>query len=807
MRVATGRYDSSGSRTGSRRAAPFYEGAAGLPTTTERRLVSVLFVDLVGFTSYAEQADAEDVRAVLAKFYDIAADAVHCHGGVVEKFIGDAVMAVWGTPVAHEDDAERAVRAALEIVPDVAALGRSTDLPLLARAGVLTGEAAATVGAVDQGLVTGDLVNTASRLQSAAEPGTVLVGERTFRAASRAVSFLPVDALTLKGKQEPVPAWRALRVMSERGGSMRGTAPEPPFVGRDDDLRLVKDMLLTTGREQRPRLVQVTGVAGIGKSRLVWELQKYVDGLSDDVYWHQGRCLSYGEGVAFWAFAEMVRRRAGIAEADDADTARERLAATVELFVADEDERRWIEPRLGHLLGLNAAPPGDREELFGAWRRFVERVAERGTTVLVFEDLQWADPGLLDFVESLLRWSRESPILVVALARPELLSRRPDWGNGLRNVVGLHLERLDDDRVVELVTGYVEGLPAAGLAQLVARAEGVPLYAVETVRMLADRGVLEQVGEAYRVVPGVAIGDELDIPETLQALVAARLDGLPDAERALLQDASVVGQRFTVAGLAAVSGRSPDELEPMLGDLARKELLVQDIDPRSPERGQYGFVQAVIREVAHSTLGKAARRVKHLKAARFFESLDEPDIAGVVASHYLEAYRAEPGAPDSEDVADQAQAWLLRAAQRALSLGSPEQALHYADQALTLASDGVGRAELLRLAATSAVFSGDLDRGRDLVMAAVAASLASGDEDVDRSVRRHRDPAILRAPTRRGGRRDPRAGAGQPGGTAGRGQLDHGRGDRRLRVEPGGRRGGRDVVRGGDGARRGDRRP
>jgi class 3 adenylate cyclase len=703
--------------------------AAAVPLATERRLVSVLFVDLVGFTGYAENADAEDVRAVLAQFYDIASDAVRCHGGVVEKFIGDAVMAVWGTPVAHEDDAERAVRAALEVVPDVAALGRTLQLPLQARAGVLTGEAAAAVGVVDQGIVTGDLVNTASRLQSAAEPGTVLVGERTFRAASRAVSFVPVDALTLKGKADPVAAWRALRVMSERGGSMRGSAPEPPFVGRDDDLRQVKDTVLTTGREQRPRLVQVTGVAGIGKSRLVWELQKYVDGLLEDVYWHQGRCLSYGEGVAFWAFAEMVRRRAGIAEGDDADTARERLAATLDRFVPDDDERRWIEPRLGHLLGLNAAPPGDREELFGAWRRFVERVAEVGTTVLVFEDLQWADPGLLDFVESLLRWSRESPVLVVALARPELLGRRPDWGNGLRNVVALHLEPLPDPAVVELVTGYVEGLPAAGIAQLVARAEGVPLYAVETVRMLADRGVLEQVGEVYRVVPGAVIGGELDIPETLHALVAARLDALPDAERTLLQDASVIGQRFTESGLGAVSGRTGDELEHLLRDLARKELLVQDIDPRSPERGQYGFVQAVIREVAHSTLSKAARRHKHLLAARYLESLDEPDIAGVVANHYLEAYRAEPGAADSEDIAQQATTWLHRAASRAQSLGSPAQALLYAEQALPLTDDTVDRAELLRLAATAAVRVGDLVRGRELIADAVSASIAAGQDD------------------------------------------------------------------------------
>ncbi len=694
---------------------------------TERRLVSVLFVDLVGFTGFAEDRDAEDVRTVLSRYFDLAADAVQCHGGIVEKYIGDAVMAVWGTPLAHEDDAERAVRAALEIVPDVAALGRELGLPLQARAAVLTGEAAASIGAVDQALVTGDLVNTASRLQGAAEPGTVLVGERTYRAASRAVAFVPVEPLMLKGKHESVPAWRAVRVMSERGGSMRGKTPEPPFVGRDEDLRLVKELLLATGREPRPRLVHVSGVAGIGKSRLVWELQKYVDGLTEDIYWHQGRCPSYGEGITFYAFGEMVRRRAGIKESEDAETARARLAESLADLVPDEDERRWMEPRLGHLLGLASAPMGDREELFGAWRRYIERVADRGTTVLVFEDLHWADPGLLDFIESLLEWSRSAPILVVALARPELLERRPTWGTGLGNVTSLHLGPLPDPTVGQLVTGYVHGLPDDGLARLVERSEGVPLYAVETVRMLADRGVLEQVGEAYRVVADLA--GELDIPETLHALVAARMDGLPEDERSLLQDAAVVGQHFTIRSLAAVGGRDPDELEPRLRALTRKELLAQDVDPRSPERGQYGFMQGVIREVAYSTLSKPVRRAKHLAAARFFEGLEDVEMSGVVASHYLEAYKAEPGAPGAEDVAAQARTWLTRAAERAQSLGSPEQALAYAELSLPLAVDAADRAGLLRLAAQAAFFAGDLAKGATLAADAVPAYRASGDPD------------------------------------------------------------------------------
>jgi class 3 adenylate cyclase len=692
---------------------------------TERRLVSVLFVDLVGFTSFSEGRDAEDVRAMLTHYFDAASDAVSRHGGTVEKFIGDAVMAVWGTPVAHEDDAERAVRSALEIVDRVHAIGQSLGLALSARAGVLTGEAVAMLGAVDQGFVTGDLVNTASRLQSAAEPDSVLVGERTVRSSSSSIAYEAVEPLTVKGKSELIPAWKAIRVLSELGGSNRGTAPEPPFRGRDEELRHMKELLHATGREGRPRLLHVSGVAGIGKSRLVWELMKYVDGLTEEVLWHQGRCPSYGDGVTFWALAEMVRTRARIADTDDLVTARTKLREALAEHVTDDDERRWIEPRLGHLLGLEGAPSGEREELFGAWRRFFERVSEQGTVVLVVEELHWADPGLMDFLESLLEWSRSSPILVLTLARPELMDRRATWGVGVRSSSTLHLDRLADDEIRTMVTGYVDGLHDEGLARLVSRAEGVPLYAVETVRMLADRGVLEQTGERYRVVG--ELGSELDIPETLHALVAARLDGLPDAERTLVQDAAVAGQSFTATTVCAISGRPLEEVEPLLRVLIRKEVLDQDVDPRSPERGQYVFVQSVIQEVAYSTLSKAARRTKHLACAERFAEFGEEDLAGVVASHYLEAYRAEPAAPDAEEIADRAREWLGRAGERAFTLGSHGQAFDYAVLALSLATSAAQRADLHASAARAAGDAGDLEASWLHLVAAIDAYRALGD--------------------------------------------------------------------------------
>src|SRR5450759_1740756 len=382
---------------------------------TERRLVSILFADLVGFTTLAEGRDAEDTRELLAAYFETARGVIERYGGTVEKFIGDAVMAVWGAPTAHEDDAERAVRAALELVDAVAGLrGRTGVADLAARAGVLTGEAAVTLGAQGQGLVAGDLVNTAARLQGVAAPGTVLVGEATEQATRDAIAFEPACEHVVKGKAVPVAAWRAMRIVAGRRGVGRADRLEAPFVGRATELRVLKDALAATGAERRARSVAITGQAGIGKGRLAWELEKYVDGLVEPVYLHRGRSPAYGEGIAYWALGEMVRSRAGLLETDSPGAAAAKLSATVEAYVVDPEDRRWIEPHLRVLLGLEGPSGGDRNEQFGAWRRFFEAVAARGTTVLVFEDLQWADDGLLDFIDSLFEWARSQPILVIA---------------------------------------------------------------------------------------------------------------------------------------------------------------------------------------------------------------------------------------------------------------------------------------------------------------------------------------------------------------------------------------------------------
>jgi class 3 adenylate cyclase len=534
----------------------------------ERRLVSVLFADLVGFTTLSESRDAEETRELLSRYFDSCRRLISLYGGTVEKFIGDAVMAVWGTPVATEDDAERAVRAALDLTAAVSALGDEVKAPdLRARAGVMTGEAAVTVGAQGEGMVAGDLVNTASRVQAAAQLGTVLVGDATHRATEQTVVYEPAGEHELKGKAGTTRLWRALRVVSGRGGQLRSGGLEAPFVGRDRELRQIKDLFHACADDRRAHLVSVTGIAGIGKSRLAWEFYKYFDGIVEPVFWHRGRCLAYGEGVTYWALAEMVRMRCRIAEDEGPADALEKLRTTLSEHLLDEGDRRFVEPRLAQLLGIGDVDGAERQELFAAWRLLFERLAESNPTVLVFEDLQWADASLLDFVEYLLEWSRDHPLYVVTLARPELLERRPTWGAGRRSSTSIYLEPLPEQAMDELLRGLVPGLPEGLKTQILDRAEGVPLYAVETVRMLLDRGLLAREGATYGVVGEI---ETLAVPETLHALIAARLDGLSEEERRVVQDGAVLGKTFTREALAAFEGQPEEALEPLLAGLVRK---------------------------------------------------------------------------------------------------------------------------------------------------------------------------------------------------------------------------------------------
>ena len=703
-------------------------GSAAAGRTTpiaERRQVSILFADLVDFTGFAEGRDPEEVRDLQARYFDTSREVILRYGGTVEKFVGDAVMALWGAPVAREDDAERAVRAAVELVESIAALGGEFGIAgLAARAGIVSGEAAVTLGAIGQGIVAGDVVNTAARLQSVARAGTVLVDEATYRMVRDAVSFVRAGDQVLRGKRSPVPAWEVRQVIAMRRGIERAQAPEAPLVGRESDLALAKALMHGVRDDRAVRLLTILGQAGVGKSRIVWELKKYADGVVEAIAWHQARAPAFGEGIAFGPLAEMVRRRARIADRDRPQVGRRKLEACLTRFVPDADERRWIMPHLVALLGLGPAPAAERQEAFAAWRTFFERISDQSTTVLVFDDLQRADDGLLDFIELLAERSLAHPILLVAVARPELLDRRPDWGRGRGDHVVLHLEPLPRAAMASLLAGVAPGITSEISSRILDRAAGIPLYAVEILRMLVDRGDLEAQGGIYQVRARL---DQLTVPATLQALISARLDGLDPADRAILRDAAVLGQAFYADAVAAVGVTTVEAVEPRLRHLARHELLVVEPVEQGAGNVRYRFGEWLVQEVAYATLARRDRRTRHLAAGRYFDALDDPDAIGSVATHLLAAYAAAPDADQDTELRARAAGALRAAAERASALHAPTQALEYLEGALSLTTDDAQRAALWELAAASAQAAGRLREAEELVRQAIAFHSARGD--------------------------------------------------------------------------------
>jgi len=655
---------------------------------------SVLFCDVVGFTPLSEARDPEAVRELLSQYFAVARTVIGRYGGVVEKFIGDAVMAVWGTPVAGEGDAERAVRAALDLVAAVAALGAEVGVPgLAARAGVVTGEVAVTLGAVGEGMVAGDTVNTASRVQAAAEPGTVLVDEVTHRLAASAVAFADAGERVLKGKAEPQRLWRTVRVVSAVGGVQRVDGLEGPLAGRDMELRTVKELFHASADRRVPKMVLISGPAGVGKSRLGWEFEKYIDGVAEQVWWHRGRCLAYGEGVAFWALAQIIRQRLGIAEDDPAEVAARKLAEGLDRYVPDPAERPRVGVRLARLLGVAFAADGGgplaREELFAGWRLFLERLAAAGPVVLLVEDAQYADAGLLEFLDYLTDWVRGLPVFILVLARPELGAARPGFGSG-RNRVTLTLDPLDAASMDGLVESLVPGMPVAARAAVTGQAQGLPLFAIEVIRSLIDRDVVQPVDGAYRLTGDIG---ELRVPHSLHALLAARLDALDPVARRLVSDAAVLGATFTAEALTAISGQDEAAVRAALGDLVRREVLAISADPLSPERGSYGFAQHMLRQVAYETLSRRDRKARHLAVAAHLRAAlpdDGEEASDIIASHYLDAMRAVPDDPDAPTVRSQAIGMLVHAGRRAERTGAPVSAAASYATAAGLAAEHAG---------------------------------------------------------------------------------------------------------------------
>jgi class 3 adenylate cyclase/tetratricopeptide (TPR) repeat protein len=702
----------------------------------ERKRVSVLFCDLVGFTSRSERLDIEDVRAVLAPYYARLRADLERYGGTVEKFIGDAVMALFGAPVAHEDDPERAVRAALAIREAIAELNQADPaLGLHVRIGVTTGEALVALDAQPregEGMASGDVVNTAARLQTAAPVDGILVDEATLRATDRQISYQPVEPVQAKGKAEPVAVWLAVEARASLGVDV-DQAPQTVLVGRQRELELLRAALARVRDEHALQLVTLVGVPGMGKSRLVWELKEFVEAEPELTIWRQGRCLPYGEGVALWALGEIVKAQAGILETDPAELAQAKLDGAVADLVAEDREAAWVTGHLGPLVGLAAAgeAAGDRRaEAFAAWRRFCEALAERGAAVVVVEDLHWADEVLLDFLDHLTDWAADVPLLVVCTARPELLSRRPGWAGGKLNAATIALSPLSEPDTARLVAALLGQalLPAELQIILLARAGGNPLYAEEYVRMLADRGFLRKAGGTWQLERA----DQLPLPETVQGIIAARLDALGPEEKTLLQDAAVLGKVAWVSALAALGDVEPLALEQPLHALERRELLRRERRSTVAGERQYTFRHVLVRDVAYSQLPRAARAKKHQRAAHWLQTLSldrAEDRAELLAHHWQAALQyAEAAGQDTGGLAEPTRLALRDAGDRALELNAFAAAARWYTESLELWPTGDRERPRLLLRLGQARMFGE-QASAELLAEARDGLLAQGDRE------------------------------------------------------------------------------
>ncbi|MFL6252687.1 MAG: ATP-binding protein [Actinomycetes bacterium] len=707
-------------------------GPAPAPTE-ERRLVTVLFCDLVDFTARSDRADPEDVGALLRPYHARQRAEIERRGGTLDKFIGDGVMAVFGAPLAHEDDPERAVRCALGMLAAIEELNQgSPSLDLAVRIGVTTGEALVRLGPGQQteGVV-GDVVNTASRLQGVAPAGGVVVGETTFRATSRLFDYEELGPVRVKGKAEPVPLWR-LKGARSRTGVEAVRRAGTPFVGRQAELELLKGLFDQTLADRTARLVTVVGEPGVGKSRFVAELAAAVEEGPELITWRQGRCLPYGDGITFWALGEIVKAHAGILETDPAAQVSGKLQAAVEALLPDPSEREWLRARLAPLLGI-ADPDAvklERAELFAAWRRLIEAMAAPHPVVLAVEDLHWADPAMLEFLEHLVATSTGLPLLIVATARPELLERHPGWGDDIPAATRIPLGALSDLETAQLVAALVgrSVLPVGVQALLLERAAGNPLYAEEFARLLADQGLM--------VEDGVAAVPEIPVPETVQGLIAARLDALTPEVRALVQNAAVVGRVFWPGAVAAMDGTGTDDeaVQAGLAELERKQLVQRARTTSVQHQDEYVFWHALVRDVAYAQIPRAGRARRHQAVAEWVEEVAGErvgDLAEVVAHHYGQALTYARAAREPQARIDQliepTRRFLILAGDRTINLDL-DRARAYYRQAVELGQPrDPARPHLLVRTGRVAFQSGDYPEAVAVYEEAIADMRRTGD--------------------------------------------------------------------------------
>jgi DNA-binding SARP family transcriptional activator/class 3 adenylate cyclase len=636
----------------------------------ERRVISVLFVELVSRVGPGDPADPEDVRPVLRRFHELVGREIGRFGGTVESVVGDTLMTVFGAPV-HEDDPERAVRAALALRRAAA----ETDDDLQVRMSVDTGLALVSLGPRAQGepMTTGRVVTNARRLLAAAPVNGILASEATRSATLETIDYRATAPIEATGP-EMSPEWEAVSARPRRGPDLL-REPTTPLVGRERELALLASALDRMVDERSPQLITLVGVPGIGKSRLVFEISKTFERDRRQINWLRGRCLSYDDGVSFWALGEIVKAHAGILESDGPERAEAKLRAAVAQVVTAEDEAAWVERELQPLIGAGGELSREERsgESFPAWRRFLDGLAEQSPLVLVLEDLHWADERLLEFVDDLAARLRDAPLLVLCTARPELLERRPGWGGGKPNALTISLAPLSDEETERLASSVLgERLLDSGLQKaLLARTAGNPLYVEQFARMYTEIGSVER------------------LPETVHGIIAARLDGLAPQEKALLEDAAVVGNVFWSGAIESIGAVARRHSEELLVALERKEFVQAARRSSVAGDSEYAFRHVLLRDVAYAQIPRAVRADKHRRAALWIESLGRPDDhAELVAHHYSSAlaYTRAIGREDAA-LAERARLALRAAGDRAFAVASYAAAAHFYAAALELWPD------------------------------------------------------------------------------------------------------------------------